>query len=46
MDVIVTICYSTDDEDVNASVSSLLDNTLPYMADNVDVVWNIIGEDN
>lgn len=46
MDVVVTIRYQTDNEDVNASVSQILDNTLPYMADNVDVVWNIIGEDN
>ena len=40
MDVVVTICYSTDDEDVNASVSQILDNTLPYMADNVEIYFD------
>lgn len=37
MDVVVTIKYSTDNEDVNASVSEILENTLPYMADNVEI---------
>ena len=41
MDVIVTIRYSTDNEDVNQSVSEILDNTLPYMVDNVSVHWDI-----
>lgn len=39
MDVVITISYSTDNEGVNASISNILDNMLPYMVDNVDVYW-------
>lgn len=41
MDVVVTITYSTDNENVNESISQILDNTLPYMADNVDIFFDI-----
>lgn len=41
MDVVVTIRYQTDNEDVNTSVSQILDNTLPYMADNVSIFFDI-----
>ena len=44
MDILVTIRYSTDNEDVNASVSQILENTLPYMADNVEILFDV--EDN
>lgn len=44
MDVVVTISYSTDNEEVNASISEILDNMLPYMVDNVDVYWDVETE--
>jgi hypothetical protein len=37
MDVIVTVRYSTDDPVTNYSISNLLENTLPYMVDNVEI---------
>lgn len=42
MDVTITIQYSTDNEDVNGSVNELLENTLPYMADNVTIDFEIV----
>lgn len=44
MDVVVTIRYSTDNHDVSQSISEILDNTLPYMVDNVSVHWDIDEE--
>lgn len=48
MDVVVTINYSSDDydfetgkSDVNESISALLENTLPYMVDNVSIEFDI-----
>lgn len=38
MDVVITIEYSTDNgEEINNSVATILENTLPYMADNVTI---------
>lgn len=39
MDVVITIKYSTDSDDtgVNESISSILENTLPYMVDNISI---------
>ena len=41
MDVRITITYSTDNLDVNEAVEAILDNTLPYMADNVDIDFEV-----
>jgi hypothetical protein len=41
MDVKVTIHYQTDNEDVNTSVNDILENTLPYMADNVMILFDV-----
>jgi cold shock CspA family protein len=41
MDVKVTIHYQTDNEDVYASVNEILANTLPYMADNIVVSFEV-----
>ena len=45
MDVVITIQYSTDNEEVNASVSEILNHTLPYMADNVEIFFDIAEKD-
>ena len=39
MDVVITIKYSTDSDDtaVNESINSILENTLPYMVDNISI---------
>ena len=44
MDVVVTVRYQTDNEDVNASVNDILENTLPYMADNVMILFDVENE--
>lgn len=31
----VTVYYSTDNDDVNESIKAIIDNTLPFMVDNV-----------
>ena len=41
MDVVVTIRYSTDNPDVSQSIATMLDHTLPYMVDNVDIYWDV-----
>ena len=41
MDVRVTVIYSTDNEGVNASVNEVLANILPYMADNIEVTFEV-----
>lgn len=41
MDIIVTIRYSTDNPDVSQSVATVLENTLPYMVDNVDIYFDV-----
>ena len=41
MDVVVTVRYQTDNEDVNTSVNEILANTLPYMADNIKVTFEV-----
>ena len=41
MDVIVTIRYSTDNPDVSQSIATVLDHTLPYMVDNVDIDFDV-----
>ena len=41
MDVTVTIRYSTDNEEVNTSFNEILANTLPYMADNIFVDFDV-----
>jgi hypothetical protein len=41
MDVKVIIHYQTDNEDVNASVNDILENILPYMADNVMILFDV-----
>jgi len=41
MDVTITINYSTDNEEVNEAIGAILDNTLPYMVDNVDVDFEV-----
>jgi hypothetical protein len=41
MDVVVTVRYQTDNEDVNTSVNEILANTLPYMADNIVVTFEV-----
>lgn len=41
MDVVVTIRYSTDNPDVSHSIATMLDHTLPYMVDNVDIDWDV-----
>lgn len=38
MDYMVIIKYSTDNEEINESITNLLDSSLPYMVDNVNVV--------
>ena len=41
MDVTVTINYSTDNEEVNTSFNEILAHTLPYMADNIVVRFDV-----
>ena len=43
MDVVVTIQYTTDSNDtsVNDSIMAILENTLPYMVDNVDINFDV-----
>jgi len=47
MDYVLTIKYSTDsaqarhDEGVNTSILAVLDNTLPYMVNNVDILLDL-----
>lgn len=36
----VSISYSTDAPEVNGSILQLLENTLPYMVDNVSVIMH------
>ena len=41
MEVKVTITYSTDNPElINESVAALLENSLPFMADNVTIVFD------
>jgi len=46
MNTTITIEYSTDDNstDINDSVASILNNTLPYMADNVTIHFDVEEE--
>jgi len=41
MDVRITITYTTDNTEVNESIDCILQNTLPYMADNVDIDFEV-----
>ena len=41
MDVKVIIHYQTDNDGVNTSVNEILANTLPYMADNIVVSFEV-----
>jgi hypothetical protein len=41
MDVRVTVIYSTDNIEVNEAIEAILDNTLPYMVDNVEVHFEV-----
>lgn len=40
MDVVITITYSTDNDEANHSISEILNNTLPYMVDNVEIFFD------
>ena len=44
MDYEITIRYSVDGDDttVNDAINALLDNTLPYMVDNVSIKFDTI----
>lgn len=42
MDIEVTITYSTDDENVNESIATLLETCLPYMVDNVEIHFDTL----
>lgn len=46
MDVVVTIQYTTDSNDtsVNDSIMAILENTLPYMVDNVSIDFDVENE--
>lgn len=46
MDVTVTISYEVQDEDINTSISEILDRMLPYMVDNLDIYWEIKDGNN
>lgn len=52
MNVVVTIRYTTDEWDdsgfhtVNDSIGLLLQNTLPYMVDNVEITFDAEEEEN
>jgi len=41
MDTRITITYTSDDLDVNQAIQAILDNTLPYMVDNVDIYFEV-----
>ena len=41
MDVVVTIKYSTDNENVNQDVSNAFESFLPYMVDNVKIHFDL-----
>jgi len=45
MEYEITICYSVDSDDttVNDAIRALLDNTLPYMVDNISINFNTIN---
>jgi hypothetical protein len=45
MEYEITIRYSVDSDDttVNDAISAILDNTLPYMVDNVSIHWDTIN---
>lgn len=44
MYILVSIRYKVDDPAVNDSVAVLLENTLPFMADNVTIHFDTEGE--
>lgn len=45
MDYEITIRYSVDSDDttVNEAISAILDNTLPYMVDNVSIHFDTLN---
>lgn len=41
MDVRITITYNTDNTECNEAIDCILQNTLPYMVDNVDIDFEV-----
>jgi hypothetical protein len=41
METEIKITYTTDNPDINDAIQAILDNTLPYMVDNVDISFYV-----
>lgn len=41
METEIKITYTTDNPDINDAIQAILDNTLPYMVDNVDIYFEV-----
>lgn len=41
MDTTLTIKYSSDDEYINEDISTIIGSILPYMVDNIEILFDV-----